>query len=120
MSGALTAVRTCVARSFKDWGEEIPSGGGMAPGATRLRVATPAWWQNVAAEQLSKALGKAEPFVPAPFLMGVQGDFLDFDSSSASKFGLGNFDAAFVRRPSPSPHAAPQRPRHMFVRADLA
>ena len=106
-------MRACVARSLKDWGEEIPSGGGLAPDATRLRVATPAWWQKVAAEQLSKALGKAEPFEPAPFLFGVQGDFLDFDASAAAKFGLGNFDAAFVRRPSPSPHRAPQRPRRV-------
>ena len=37
------------------------------------------------------------PYEPAPFLFGVQGDFLDFGKAAANKFGLGNFDACFDR-----------------------
>ena len=112
-------VPEAIDRLFKDWGEEIPSGGALAPGAPHLRVATPAWWQRVAAEQMSKAAGRlpAEegstvqprvgadgqakpplpPFEPAQFLFGMQGDFLDFGAEVASNYGLGNFDAAFDR-----------------------
>lgn len=113
---------------LKEYGEEIPSGGGLAPGETRLRVAQPAWWQKMAAEQMSKAAGRLPandapdgssssgsgggaaaaaaatpptstlpPFEPAPFLFGVQGDFLTFDGAAAGKFGLGDFDAAVDR-----------------------
>ena len=115
-------VPAAIDQLLKEWGEEIPSGGGLAPGATRLRIATPGWWQKMAAEQMSKAQGRlpqdagtgaadggggdgkgvpptstAPPFEPAPFLFGVQGDFITFDDAAATKFGLGNFDAAFDR-----------------------
>lgn len=80
---------------IKDWGNEIPGGSGLAPGETRMRVATPGWWQKIAAEQLSKTSGVKHE--PAPFLFGVQGDFLAFDAAGAQRFGLGDFDAAFDR-----------------------
>ena len=77
-----------------DYGEEIPSGGALAPGAMRLRVSQPGWAQLQAAKQMSTAKRK---YTPAPFLFGVQGDFLSFNSKAASKYGFGDFDAAFDR-----------------------
>ena len=77
-----------------DYGEEIPSGGGLEPGAMRVRVAQPGWWQAKGAESIST---KTRKYTPAPFLFGVQGDFLKFDAQQAGKFGLGEFDAAFDR-----------------------
>jgi len=88
---------------MSDWGEEIPSGGGLAPGATRLRIAQPRWIQRLVAEQMSKAAGRSDaagakpPFEVAPFLFGVQGDFLKFDGAAAAKLSFANFDAAFDR-----------------------
>jgi len=93
---------------LKDWGEEIPSGSDLAPGETRFRVATPGWWQNMASQQMSKADGRLggdggpgktglPPYEPAPFLFGIQCDFLDFGAAAAGKFGLGDFGAAFDR-----------------------
>ena len=74
-----------------------------------MRIATPAWYQKMASQQLSKAAGRLPPdgggkatsalppFEPAPFLFGVQGDFLEFNGEAAGRYGLGSFDAAFDR-----------------------
>mmetsp|Transcript_4442 Transcript_4442/g.9703 ORF Transcript_4442/g.9703 Transcript_4442/m.9703 type:complete len:168 (-) Transcript_4442:238-741(-) len=60
-----------------------------------LRVAQPAWFQRIVAEQIGKSEGRT--YVPAPFLFAVQGDFLKFDAAAAAKYGFENFDAAFDR-----------------------
>lgn len=77
-----------------DYGEEIPSGGALAPDAMRLRVAQPGWVQQQAAKMMST---DKRTYTPAPFLFGVQGDFLEFGAEAAAKYGLGSFDAAFDR-----------------------
>ena len=89
------AVPQAIDRLLAEYGEEIPSGGGLAPGAPRLRVAQPSRVQQMAAAQLGKNEGKS--YEAAPFLFGVQADFIEWDAASASKFGLGSFDAAFDR-----------------------
>ena len=77
-----------------DYGEEVPSGGGLKPGEMRLRVAQPDWKQMKAAEFIST---KERKYTPAPFLMAVQGDFLDFNAAAAAKYGFPEFDCAFDR-----------------------
>ena len=79
---------------LSEYGEEIPGGGGLAPDAMRVRVAQPGWVTQQAAKHMSNSL---RTYSPAPFLFGVQGDFLEFNADSAAKFGLGDFDAAFDR-----------------------
>ena len=87
-------ISKAVDRLLTDYGEELPSGGGIAPGAMRVRVSQPSWIQSKAAEMMST---KTRKYTPAPFLMAVQGDFLEFTAEQASKFGLNEFDACFDR-----------------------
>jgi len=87
-------VPTALDKLLADYGDEIPSGGGLKPGAMRVRVATPGPSQYGAAAALSSSKRKYEP---APFLFGVQGDFLEFDAARAAKYGFDGFDACFDR-----------------------
>ena len=83
-----------LSKLLQDYGEEIPSGGGLAPGAMRMRVAQP----GPSVFKQAKHLGsKTRVYTPAPFLFGVQGDFLEFDGAKAAKFGFEGFDCAFDR-----------------------
>jgi len=87
-------IAKAVDRLLKDYGEEIPSGGALAPGAMRVRVSQPGWVQTKAAEMMST---KTRTYTPAPFLMAVQGDFLEFTGQQAGKYGMNEFDACFDR-----------------------
>ena len=87
-------VPKAVTKLLSDYGEEIPSGGGLKPGAMRMRVSQPGWVQQKAAEHMST---KDRKYTPAPFLFAVQGDFLEFDGAAAGKYGFPGFDCAFDR-----------------------
>lgn len=92
----IDAVPQALDRLLSEYGDEIPSGGGLPPDAPRLRVAQPSRVQQMAAQQLGKAEG-GEPYEAAPFLFAVQADFIEFDGAAAGRFGLGGFEAAFDR-----------------------
>jgi thiopurine S-methyltransferase len=87
-------ISLALSKLLQGYGEELPSGGGLAPGAMRMRVAQPGPSVVKQAERLST---RARKYTPAPFLFGVEGDFLEFDSAAAGKYGFDQFDCAFDR-----------------------